>query len=80
MSTNSNIYFLYSKEQQDLRYNTELKMGRYYYPGEVIVNGKKRKYTQISNTTNIRFKDVIVVATVTNLKSIRYTEPKIIKK
>lgn len=75
-----NIYFLYSKEQQDLRYKTELKMGRYYKPGEVIVNGVKKKYTQISDKPEMRFKDAIIVATTQDLKSIRYSEPKIIKK
>lgn len=69
-------YFLFSKEQMDIRTETEKKMGRIYMPGEVIVKGVKRFFTEISDTVDSRFNDTIVVTRVDDLSLARYKEPK----
>ena len=57
-----NKFFIYSREQHDLRVSTELKMGRKYVPGSITVSGVSHKFTEVvSSISNIRYNDAIVV-------------------
>lgn len=57
-----NKYFIYSREQHDLRTSTESRLGRKYIPGSVAVAGQSHKFTEIvTSLNNIRFNDAIVV-------------------
>ena len=55
-------YFLYSSEQLQLRKSVEQRMGNVFKPGTVIVNGKRRPFTELSSNPKSRFADAIVVA------------------
>ena len=55
-------YFLYSSEQLKLRKSLELRMGKKFKVGYVIVNGVKKPFTELSLNPNSRFSDAIVVA------------------
>ena len=54
-------FFMYSKEQYDKRVAIESKIGRKYIPGEIIINGEPRRFTEVSNKFNSRFKDVVLI-------------------
>ena len=56
------IYFLYSEQQFKERTNIEKKMSRIFVPGTVIVNGKKRNFTEISKNSSNRYPDCKVIA------------------
>ena len=56
-------YFLYSRAQYDECTNAEANLGKTYIPGKVLVNGRWKPYTEISNTpSNNRFADAVIVA------------------
>ena len=55
-------YFLYSSEQLKLRKSLELRMGKKFKVGYVIVNGVKKPFTELSLNPKSRFSDAIVVA------------------
>lgn len=55
-------YFLYSRAQHAIREETDLKLGKTFKPGEVLVNGRWRQYTQISATPSNQFSDSVIVA------------------
>jgi len=42
-------YFLFSATQLRFRQDAELKLGRRFKPGQVIVKGKKHPFTEISS-------------------------------
>ena len=67
-------YFLFSKKQLDLRLKVEQGIGKTFKPGEVIVKGKRKVYTEISDSSESQFKDSIVVLKEDIDKAV-YTEP-----
>lgn len=78
MDTSNNTnqkYFIFSREQLDTRTNAEKLIGKKYVPGDVIVQGKKHAFTEISDKPETRYKDGIVVAKGI-LDDMRYTLPK----
>lgn len=73
-------YFLYSKQQFEFRRDIENKMGKIYKPGQVIVAGSKKQFTEISTTpTSKRFADAIMV-TYGDIENMHYISPYTIKK
>ena len=44
-----NKYFIYSSMQLNFRRETEKKLGRTFIPGQVIVNGVKTPFTEITS-------------------------------
>lgn len=65
-------YFLYSRAQHSLREETDLKLGKTFKPGEVLVNGNWKQYTQISPSPSNQFSDSVIVAKG-YLNEMRYT-------
>lgn len=66
-------YFLYSREQQELRTKAEAAINKQYVPGKVISGGKWKNFTEISATpSNNKFADAKVVAEG-NLEDMKYT-------
>lgn len=67
-------YFLYSHAQHRMREEIENKLGKKFIPGQVLVNGKWKNFTQISKTPeNIMYGDSILV-TKGYLDQIKYTD------
>jgi hypothetical protein len=80
MNNSSYVYFLYSDEQFKEKNEILSKVGKSFSPGTVIVNGTRKKYTQLSTTQTIsRFIDSKVVAEGV-LSSFTYTSPSNSKK
>lgn len=70
-------YFLYSDEQFKEKNEILGKVGKTFSPGVVVVNGKRRNFTQVSNGSSIpRFIDTIIV-TEGYIEDMTYTMPKI---
>jgi hypothetical protein len=67
-------YFLYSSEQLKMRKEAELRMGRKFKVGHVIVNGVRKPFTELSSTGKSRYSDAKIVAQG-NPDLMRYTEP-----
>lgn len=67
-------YFLYSLTQLKFRRDTELKLGHKFKPGQVIVNGKKLPFTELSSTEKSRYSDATVVA-YGDTDKMKYTMP-----
>ena len=68
-------YFLYSDEQITEKNKIMEKSGKRFCPGVVTVNGKRQKFTQISDVPSIpRFVDTKIV-TKGELSKITYKEP-----
>ena len=44
----SYVYFLYSETQKTERTSIEKKMSRSFTPGTVVINGRKKIFTEIS--------------------------------
>lgn len=55
-------YFLYSTEQMKFMKSMDDKIGRKYKVGQVIVNGVRKPFTEISSAPTSRFSDVKIVA------------------
>lgn len=55
-------YFLYSSEQLKFRKNIELKMGKKFRVGHVIVDGVRKPFTELASQPISRFSDAKVVA------------------
>ena len=55
-------YFIYSSEQLNFRKGIELKMGKNFRVGHVIVNGVRKPFTELSSSPNSRFPDAKIVA------------------
>lgn len=54
-------YFMYSVAQHKLREETEAKMGKVFIPGEVLINGQWKKFTQLSVSPNSVYSDAVIV-------------------
>lgn len=57
-------YFLYSDEQIKEKNIILARSGKCFMPGTIVINGRKTKFTQISNNANIgnRFSDIKIIA------------------
>ena len=68
-------YFMFSKTQLDKRIEIEKKMSKRFKPGEVIVNGVRKPYTEIvTNPKNSRYSDAVIV-TYGDKSKIKYYDP-----
>ena len=56
------VYFLYSEQQNKERSEIEKKMSRVFSPGTVIVNGRKKIFTELSKSSSNRYPDCKIVA------------------
>ena len=70
----SYVYFLYSDQQSKERSEIDKRMSRVFSPGSVIVNGRKKIYTELSKYTTNRYPDCKIVAEGWRSKMI-YTPP-----
>ena len=69
------MYFLYSDEQIAEKNNILSSTGKKFIPGTVVVNGKRTKFTQLSESASIsRFIDTKIVASG-ELSDFTYEEP-----
>ena len=59
---NTYVYFLYSEQQFKERTAIEKKMSRIFTPGTVIVNGRKKPFTEMSKKSSNRYPDCKVIA------------------
>lgn len=77
MDKNKYVYFLYSDEQFREKNEILKKAGKSFSAGTVVINGKRQKYTQLSDKPSIpRFIDTKIVAEGI-LNSFTYTNTKI---
>lgn len=67
------VYFLYSEQQRQQRTAIEARLSRTFIPGTVIVNGVRRKFTEMSLKNTNLYPDVKVIAEGYKSK-IRYTD------
>lgn len=58
----SYVYFLYSETQKTERTTIEKKMSRSFTPGTVVINGRKKIFTEISKKSSNRYPDCKVIA------------------
>lgn len=56
------MYFLYSEQQNKEISEIEKKMSRVFSPGTVIVNGRKKIFTELSKSSSNRYPDCKIVA------------------
>ena len=56
------VYFLYSDQQNKERSEIERRMSRTFVPGTVVVNGKKRTFTELSKKDKNRYPDCKIIA------------------
>ena len=56
------VYFLYSEQQNKDRSEIEKKMSRVFSPGTVIVNGRKKIFTELSKSSSNRYPDCKIIA------------------
>lgn len=61
-SKDTYVYFLYSEQQEKERTEIESRMSRIFRAGTVVVNGKRRKFTELSMKNTNRYPDCKVVA------------------
>lgn len=66
-------YFLYSRTQHKMREEVEEKLGKKFIPGQVLVNGKWKYFTQISKTSESTMYGDSVLITKGYLDEIKYT-------
>lgn len=68
-------YFLFSAEQLNQKNEILKKVGKAFEPGIVVVNGTRKKFTQISDTATMdKFIDTVVVAQG-DVDKLTYTKP-----
>lgn len=67
-------YFFYSYEQLMMRKEVELKMGKKFKVGHVVVSGVRKPFTELSSSSKSRFPDAKLVASGDPTIMI-YTEP-----
>ena len=67
-------YFQFSKEQLDSRTASEIRLGKIFYPGKVIVKGREKLFTQITKTSESKYNDAKIL-TQGNTNLMTYTEP-----
>ena len=68
------VYFLYSDQQNKDRSWIEKKMSRVFVPGTVIVDGRKKIFTELSKSSSNRYPDCKIVAEGMKSKMM-YTPP-----
>ena len=68
-------YFLFSREQMEFMKKMEAVRGKRFKTGTVIVNGVRKPYTEMSNSSNSRYTDAQLVAKG-DISNMRYTPPK----
>lgn len=56
------VYFLYSEQQNKERTAIEKSRSHTFVPGTVVVNGRKKIFTEISKNTSNRYPDCRIVA------------------
>ena len=56
------VYFLYSEQQKTERTKIEKNMSRVFTPGTVIINGRKKFFTELSKKSKNRYPDCKVIA------------------
>ena len=56
------VYFLYSDQQNKERSEIEKRMSRTFVPGTVVVNGRKRAFTELSKKNKNRYPDCKIIA------------------
>lgn len=62
MAQDQYVYFLYSEQQYKKRKELEEKVCRKFVPGIVILNGQKKKFTEMSKKSTNIYPDTSVVA------------------
>lgn len=61
--TDEYVYFIYSETQEKMRTEVEARVNKKFIPGEVLVHGDWKQFTQIAKVSNMAmFPDSIVVA------------------
>lgn len=68
-------YFIYSESQLKFRKEVELKMGRKFKVGHVIINGVRKPFTELSSSPKSIYSDAKIVAQTDNIDLIKYTLP-----
>ena len=68
-------YFLFSREQMEFRKTIEARQGKKFKAGTVIVNGVRKLYTEMSDTSKSKYSDTIIVAHG-DISKIKYIPPK----
>lgn len=68
-------YFLFSREQLEFMKKMESVQGKRFKTGTVIVNGVRKQYTEMSNSSKSRYADAQLV-TQGDISKIKYTPPK----
>lgn len=56
------LYFFYSEQQKKERTAIEKKLSRTFYPGRVIVNGKRKEFTEMGTKIKQSYPDTKIVA------------------
>jgi len=56
------VYFLYSETQLKERSAIEKKISRVFTPGTVVIQGKRKPFTEISKSSTNRYPDCKLVA------------------
>jgi hypothetical protein len=70
------MYFLYSDEQVKEKNKALERAGKRFVPGTIVVNGKKKMFSQLSSPNTLqRFVDTKVIAEG-DPKNFIYTDPK----
>ena len=55
-------YFIYSSSQHRVREETDLRLGKIFIPGEVLVGGSWKKFTHILTKPDSVYSDAVIVA------------------
>lgn len=58
----SYVYFLYSEQQYKDRTAIEKKMSRIFNPGMVVVNGRRKEFTEMSKKNTNTYPDCKIIA------------------
>ena len=67
-------YFFYSYEQLQMRKQVELRMGKKFKVGHVVVNGVRKPFTEQTSSPKSRFSDAKLVASGDPTTMV-YTDP-----
>lgn len=61
-SKDTYVYFLYSETQKKEREEIEKKMSRTFNVGTVVINGRKKSFTEMAKKSSNRYPDCKVIA------------------
>lgn len=67
-------FFLFSKQQMDMRIKVDGSIGQRYRPGKVVVRGKFKLFTEISTSATNSFNDTKVILKE-DINKVIYEEP-----